>query len=100
MHRRFFLKLPAAVLPSLLGIPAFAAQDYPNRPITIVAPFSPGGALDLIARSVGQKLNEEWGQAVIVDNKAGAAGIIGSQFVAKAAPDGYTLLLGATTTHG
>ena len=66
----------------------------------LVAPFSTGGALDLIARSVGQKLSDGLGRPVIVDNKAGASGAIGSEFVARAAPDGYTLLLGATTTHG
>ncbi|MDB5773072.1 MAG: hypothetical protein JWM42_3446 [Burkholderia sp.] len=99
MHRRFLLKLAAAALPLLTLSSAFA-QNYPNKPITLVAPFSAGGALDLIARSVGQKLTEEWGQSVVVDNKAGAAGIIGSQYVARSAPDGYTLLLGATTTHG
>jgi tripartite-type tricarboxylate transporter receptor subunit TctC len=99
MHRRFLLKLAAAALP-LLAVSSAFAQNYPNKPITLVAPFSAGGALDLIARSVGQKLTEEWGQSVVVDNKAGAAGIIGSQYVARSAPDGYTLLLGATTTHG
>lgn len=76
------------------------AQAFPNRPITLVAPFSVGGALDLIARGVGQQLSEKLGQSVVVDNRAGASGAIGSMLVAKAAPDGYTLLLGATTTHG
>jgi tripartite-type tricarboxylate transporter receptor subunit TctC len=99
MHRRLLLKLAAAVLPLLCAGSGYA-QSYPTKPITLVAPFSAGGALDLIARSVAQKLNEEWGQSVMVDNKAGAAGIIGTQYVARAAPDGYTLLLGATTTHG
>jgi tripartite-type tricarboxylate transporter receptor subunit TctC len=96
------LKLAAATLPLLAVNGAFAqnAQTYPNKPITLVAPFSAGGALDLIARAVAQKLNEEWGQPVMVDNKAGAAGIIGTQYVARAEPDGYTILLGATTTHG
>jgi tripartite-type tricarboxylate transporter receptor subunit TctC len=96
------LKLAAATLPLLAtnGALAQSAQTYPNKPITLVAPFSAGGALDLIARAVAQKLSEEWGQPVMVDNKAGAAGIIGTQHVARSAPDGYTLLLGATTTHG
>lgn len=76
------------------------AQSYPSRPITLVAPFSVGGALDLIARGLAQKLSESMGQPVVVDNRAGASGAIGSLIVAKAAPDGYTLLLGATTTHG
>jgi tripartite-type tricarboxylate transporter receptor subunit TctC len=100
MHRRLIMKLAAAALP-LLAIGSTAqAQQFPDRPITLVAPFSPGGALDLIARALAQKLNDEFGQSVVVDNRAGAAGIIGTQYVARAAPDGYTILLGATTTHG
>jgi len=76
------------------------AQPFPSRPITLVAPFSVGGALDLIARGVGQRLSETMGQSVVVDNRPGASGAIGSTVVARSAPDGYTLLLGATTTHG
>src|SRR5215212_6232065 len=76
------------------------AQTFPAKPVRLVAPFSTGGALDLIARAVGQKLADGLGRPVVVDNKAGASGAIGSEFVARAAPDGYTLLLGATTTHG
>jgi tripartite-type tricarboxylate transporter receptor subunit TctC len=76
------------------------AQAFPNKPIRLVAPFAPGGALDLIARGVGAKLSESVAQPVVVENRAGASGAIGSEFVARSAPDGYTLLLGATTTHG
>ena len=100
MHRRLILKLAAAALPLLTAAAPSMAQQFPERPITLVAPFSPGGALDLIARALAQKMNEDFGQSVIVDNRAGAAGIIGSQYVARAEPDGYTILLGATTTHG
>ena len=76
------------------------AQGFPSKPIKLVAPFAPGGVLDLVARAIAQKVAEGTGQPVVVDNRAGAAGAIGSEFVAKSPPDGYTLLLGATTTHG
>jgi len=76
------------------------SSQFPSKPLHLIAPFAPGGALDLIARGVGAKLSESMGQPVIVENKAGASGAIGSDLVAKSPPDGYTLLLGATTTHG
>ena len=79
---------------------AASAQPFPNKPIRLIAPFAPGGALDLIARGVGAKLSESLGQPVVVENRAGASGAIGSEAVARSAPDGYTILLGATTTHG
>src|SRR3954464_603225 len=85
---------------SLLFSSAVLAQAYPAKPLHLIAPFAPGGALDLIARGVGQKLGEALGQPVVVENRAGASGAVGSEAVARAAPDGYTLLLGATTTHG
>jgi tripartite-type tricarboxylate transporter receptor subunit TctC len=74
-----------------------SAQSFPVKPITIVVPASPGGAIDLVARLVGQKLTESMGQPVLIDNKTGATGIIGTDFVAKAAPDGYTLALVASS---
>ncbi|HRK24190.1 MAG TPA: tripartite tricarboxylate transporter substrate binding protein [Beijerinckiaceae bacterium] len=70
------------------------AQDYPQKPVTLVVPFAPGGSSDVISRFVGQKLSEMWKQSVIVDNKAGGAGQIAMQAVARANPDGYTLILG------
>jgi tripartite-type tricarboxylate transporter receptor subunit TctC len=79
---------------------ASLGQAFPAKPIRLIAPFPPGGALDLIARGVGAKLSESLGQPVVVENRAGASGAIGSEAVARSAPDGYTLLLGATTTHG
>ena len=94
--RNYFVLLFAL----LCFAPIAMAQNYPTKPIRLIAPFAPGGALDLIARGVGAKLSESLGQPVVVENKAGASGAIGSEAVARSAPDGYTLLLGATTTHG
>ena len=71
-----------------------AAANYPNRPIKIVVGFVPGGATDVVARLMAQKLQEAWGQAVLIENKPGGGSNIGSEQVARAAPDGYTLLLG------
>jgi len=90
--------LLAVVLWSICA--ASAGQSFPSKPIRLIAPFAPGGALDLIARGVGAKLSESVGQPVVVENRAGASGAIGSEAVARSAPDGYTILLGATTTHG
>jgi tripartite-type tricarboxylate transporter receptor subunit TctC len=73
------------------------AQTFPTKPLTIVVPASPGGAIDLAARLIGQKLTDAWGQPVVIDNKTGATGIIGTDFVAKSAPDGHTLALVASS---
>jgi tripartite-type tricarboxylate transporter receptor subunit TctC len=94
MHRRSLLQAlgTSAVFTPLAGW----SQAYPNRPIKIIIPFPPGGPTDILGRIVAQKLSERLGQSVIVDNKPGASGMIGADMVAKAAPDGYTLLINAS----
>jgi len=94
MQKRFWAILASLVLAASWAAPAGAqsAGAYPNRPVKIVVPFPPGGATDIIARVIGQKISEQMGQAVIIENKAGANGNIASEFVAKAPPDGYTLI--------
>jgi tripartite-type tricarboxylate transporter receptor subunit TctC len=77
---------------SLLAAPA-SAQQYPSRVVKLVVPQTPGGATDVFARKIGQALSEKWGQAVVVENRAGAGGVVGTDVVAKSAPDGYTLLV-------
>ena len=97
LPRRKFLHLAtAAALPSLTGIAN--ALGYPTRPVHIVVGFPAGGAPDIIARLIGQWLSERLGQQFLVDNRPGAAGNIGTEIVAKAPPDGYTLLLAVSTT--
>ena len=86
------------VLLIMLGFCANAGAAYPDRPIRIVVPFPPGGPVDVVAHIVGPKLGERLGQSVTIDNISGDDGIIGSDAVAKAPPDGYTLLL-ASSTH-
>ena len=92
--RRFALGATLAIVAAWAS-----AQAYPVKPIRIVVPFPPGGATDILARDVAQKLTEAWGQQVIVDNRPGAGGNIGSELVAHSAPDGYTLEMGTVGTH-
>jgi len=85
------------ILAALLLFPCLAlAQSFPARPVRIIVPFPPGGATDVMARVIAQKLSESWGQQAVVENKPGASGSIGSDLVAKSAADGYTLLLQGT----
>ena len=90
------MRLLAAFLLAFV-IPAQA--QYPERAVRIVVPFPPGGATDILTRVVAQKLAARWSQPAVVDNKPGAGGAIGAEFVAKSTPDGYTLLMGTSSTH-
>src|SRR3974390_2779041 len=78
---------------------AYAQQDFPNRSLRMLVPYQPGGATDIIARIVATKLNEAWGQPVVVDNRPGASGNIALEAAAKATPDGYTVLVGNVSTN-
>ncbi|MBM3373190.1 MAG: tripartite tricarboxylate transporter substrate binding protein [Betaproteobacteria bacterium] len=86
-------KMLLLIAASLIAAPAVQAAEsgYPNRPVRVIVPFSPGGATDIVARLVAQKLGEIWGQTAVVDNRAGAGGNIGGDIAAKSPPDGYTL---------
>src|SRR5215213_4091638 len=88
----------ACVAASTLHAAQNAAGDYPNRPVRIIVPLAPGGGSDYTARFIGQRLADRVGQSVVVDNRPAASGIVGTDLVAKANPDGYTLLL-AYSTH-
>src|ERR1700740_1266151 len=92
ISRRTFIALAA-------GLPWYGefamAQAYPTRPVRVIVPFPPGGVNDILARIVADKLQARWGQPVIIENKSGAGGNIGAEFVYQAAPDGYTLMVGS-----
>ena len=94
MHRARLLAglVSAFILSSVLVTPA-AAQPYPSRVVKLIVPQTPGGATDVFARKIGQLLSEKWGQPVVIENRAGAGGVVGTDVVAKSAPDGYTLLV-------
>ncbi len=87
----------ALALLSSLSFAAVAQQDFPNKAIRFISPFPPGGHTDAIARLVGQKLTEKWGQAVVMDNRPGGSGVIAADALAKAAPDGYTMMIAINT---
>ncbi|MBT2302355.1 tripartite tricarboxylate transporter substrate binding protein [Variovorax paradoxus] len=98
MKRIHFLRAGALAF-CAAAMPAAFAQAYPNKPIRLVVPFPAGGATDLFARTLSQKMGEKLGSTLVIDNKPGAGGAIGSDLAAKAPADGYTLLLATTSTH-
>jgi len=87
-----FVALAAAFVTAMATVPA-QAQQFPNKPIRIIVPYAAGGTSDILARQIGPKLTDAWGQPVVIENKPGANGNVGAEFVAKSSPDGYTLLL-------
>lgn len=96
LRRRHALLLATLPLPRI----AAAQEAYPNRAVRLVVPYPPGGTTDIMGRVVAQRLQERWNQRVVVDNRVGAGGSIGTDHVAKSAPDGYTLVLGNSASHG
>lgn len=98
-HTRLSRRRAIALVAAALAVPAAFAQAFPTKPITFVVPFAAGSATDSLARAVGQAVAAKGGQPVVVDNKAGASGQIAAQQVAKAAADGYTVLITTNTTH-
>ncbi|PXW95244.1 tripartite-type tricarboxylate transporter receptor subunit TctC [Sphaerotilus hippei] len=98
MKLKLLLACCGAVLAMITSAPARAAGAYPDKPIQLVIPFPPGGATDVIGRMLGKVLADRLGQSVVIENRAGAGTIVGAGYVAKAAPDGYTLLVSSGTT--
>jgi tripartite-type tricarboxylate transporter receptor subunit TctC len=102
VRRKFGLGLLASALLTIGGMPlqsAMAQDKWPSKPITYVVPFPPGGTTDILARLIGQKLTQALGVTIVIENKPGAGGNIGSDYVAKAPPDGYTILGGTISSH-
>lgn len=92
-RRRLCTTLGSTLALALVPVPVAAAEDYPSRPVQLIVPYAPGGSGDLLARLLGNALSKKWGQQVVVENKPGAGGLIGTEAAAKSAPDGYTLYL-------
>jgi len=101
MFNKFRLAGVVLAVAACVIAPLAAAQGtYPNKPIKIIAPVQPGGGVDLVARTIGERISKALGQPVVVENQSGGGGIVGSQATARAAPDGYTLMVGYVGTHG
>jgi tripartite-type tricarboxylate transporter receptor subunit TctC len=98
MQVKKLMKWTAAMAFSAISAAA-AAQSFPTRPVKLIVPFPPGGGTDILARPIAQKLSAKWGQPVIIDNRGGAGGNIGTKAAADAEPDGYTIILGVLGTH-
>src|SRR5687768_17455590 len=98
MQRRLGAAIACALVGGVLSTPA-PAQTFPAKPIRLIVPLAPGGGGDLVARLIAQKITEPLGQPVLVDNRPGGSTIIGTEIVARAQPDGYTLVM-ATSSHG
>ncbi len=99
MIRRFAISCTILIVAMQTAAPpAYAADAYPTRPVRFIVPYPPGGTTDIVARGIGAKLSERYGQQIVVDNRGGASTIIGAELMAKAAPDGYTILLATATT--
>jgi tripartite-type tricarboxylate transporter receptor subunit TctC len=92
--------LGAALLTLVLPMSTAGAQEYPDKPVHLIVPFPPGGGADILARTVAPRLAQALGKPIVVENKPGAGGNVGAEYVARAAPDGYTLLYGTNGTHG
>jgi len=100
LHRRDLLKIIGAAAALPLARPLLAQAGYPNKPIKLIAPVQPGGGVDLVARTIGDRLGRVLNQSIVVDNQSGGGGVVGSLATARAAPDGYTLMVGYVGTHG
>lgn len=98
-RRRVLAVAVAAGVAALSPLSTHAQQDWPQKPIRLVVPFPPGGSADTLGRLIAKHLGEAFRQTIVVENKAGAGGIIGSQLVTKAAPDGYTMVISGIASH-
>ena len=97
-RRRIMAAAAAAAGSSLIGLPTWAKPGYPSKPVRFIVPFNPGGATDIVARVLGEAMAKKLGQPVIVENKAGASAMLGTDLVAKSAPDGYNVVLSLSTS--